>query len=150
MSRKTLNIITIVLFIVSIIVGIFTLINASAIGNDDSGLLNPMYYWTLLLFIATVVLVFIMPLPAMLKNPKSLKRTLFVVAGIIVAFGVVYILSQGKPDGEKIMNTLSAIQKEKYAKSFFVANMNIIAAEIALALAVAAILWSALKGVVKK
>ena len=151
MSRKTLTIITIVLFVVSIIVGIFTLSNATAIKEGNAGLLNPLYYWTLLLLIATLILALFMPLPAMLKNPKALKRTLFIIAGIIVAFGIVYLFSQGKPEGDKeIMSTLTPIQQDDYSKSFFAANMNIIAAEIALLLAIVAVLWSALKGLIKK
>jgi hypothetical protein len=150
MSRKVLNIITIVLFVVSVIVGIFTFANSTAIKDGNSGLLNPLYYWTGLLLLATVVLALLMPLPAMLKNPKLLKRTLFIIIGIFVAFGIVYVLSQGKPDNEEIMSTLLPPQKDVYSKGFFIANMNIIAAEIALALAIVAILWSALKGIIKR
>lgn len=150
MSRKTLTILTIVLFIVSVIVGIFTFANTTAIKEGNSGLLNPLYWWTLLLLIATVVLALFMPLPSVLKNPKLLKRTLFILIGIIVAFGIVFLLSQGKPDGEAIMSTLTPIQKDDYTKSFFVANMNIIAAEIALVLTIIVVVWSAIKGVVKK
>ena len=150
MSKKVLNIITIVLFVVSVIVGIFTFVNTKAIAGGDSGLLNPLYYWTFLLLIVTLVLALFMPLPSMLKNPKLLKRTLFIIAGIVVAFGIVYLLSQGKPDNEVIMSTLAPVQQDKYSENFFVANMNIIAAEIALALAIVAILWTVVKGIVKK
>lgn len=161
MSRKTLTILTIVIFVVSVIVGIFTFVNSGVIEKPSKTLLeedwiaafkllNPLYYWTFVLLLATVILALFMPLPSMLKNPKLLKRTLFIIVGIVVAFGIVYVLSQGKPDGEKIMSTLSPIQKDDYSKHFFVANMNIIAAEIALALAIITIVWSALKGAIKK
>ncbi|MDR1983668.1 MAG: hypothetical protein LBQ28_02445 [Prevotellaceae bacterium] len=150
MSRKTLNIITIVLFVVSIIVGIFTFANSTAIKDGESGLVNPLFVWTLLLLIVTVVLALLMPLPAILKNPKMLKKTLFVIVGIVVAFGVVYFLSQGNPDGETIWSTLNPAQKDDYQADFVVASMNIIAVIIALVLAVVAVLWSAVKGFVKK
>jgi hypothetical protein len=150
MSRKTLNIITIILFVVSIIIGIFTFVNATAIASGESGLLNPLFYWTLVLFIVTVALALLLPLPAILKNPKSLKQTLLVIAGIIIAAGVVYVLSLGSPDGEKIMETLLPQQQDTYKSGFLVANINVIAAEIGLGLAVIAVLWSAIKGIVKK
>ncbi|MDR0754083.1 MAG: hypothetical protein LBF04_01710 [Prevotellaceae bacterium] len=150
MSRKTLNIITIILFVVSIIIGIFTFVNASAIKDGESGLLNPLFYWTLVLLIITVVLALLLPLPAILRNPKLLRRTLFIIAGIVVAVGVVYLLSKGAPDKEEIMKTLTPIQQDEYTSSSLVANMNIIAVEIALLLAIVAVLWSAIKGIVKK
>ncbi|MDR2065325.1 MAG: hypothetical protein LBP85_06430 [Prevotellaceae bacterium] len=150
MSRKTLNIITIVLFVVSIIIGIFTFINATAIEAGESGLLNPLFYWTLVLLIVTVALALLLPLPAIIKNPKSLKRTLFVLAGIVVAVGIVYVLSIGSPKGEEIMKTLTPIQQDEYSSNFLVANINIIAAEIGLVLAIVAVLWSAIKGIVRK
>ncbi|MDR0419991.1 MAG: hypothetical protein LBH30_00845 [Prevotellaceae bacterium] len=150
MSRKTLNIVTIILFIVSIIVGIFTFANATAIQNGESGLVNPLFYWTSLLLIITVILALLMPLPSILKNPKAIKRTLFIIVGIAVAFGLVYVLSQGKPDGEAIMSTLTPIQQNEYTDNSVIANMNIIAVEIALLLAVVAVLASAVKGFVKK
>ncbi|MDR1199165.1 MAG: hypothetical protein LBK94_09190 [Prevotellaceae bacterium] len=156
MSRKTLNIITIILFVVSIIVGIFILANLSAIEKVqdgvyvNAGLVNPLLFWAYCLLGITVVLVLFLPLPSIIKNPKSLKRTLFVIVGIIIASGIVYLLSQGKPDGEAIWNTLLPKQQDEYKADFLTANMNIIGAEIALILAVAVILWSMLKGYVKK
>ncbi|MDR1347555.1 MAG: hypothetical protein LBJ63_03870 [Prevotellaceae bacterium] len=156
MSRKTLNIITIVLFIVSVIVAIFTFANINTMGEvkegiyANSGLVNPLLYWSYFLLVITLVLVLLLPLPSIIKNPKSLKRTLFVIVGIIVAFGVVYLLSQGKPDSEAIWKTLLPKQQDEYRADFLTANMNIIGAEIALILAVAVILWSMLKGYVKK
>ncbi|MDR2653664.1 MAG: hypothetical protein LBC68_15405 [Prevotellaceae bacterium] len=156
MSRKTLNIITIVLFVVSVIVAIFTFANINTIGEiqdgayANSGLVNPLLFWTYLLLGITLVLVLFLPLPSIIKNPKALKRTLFVVVGIIVAFGIVYALSQGSPDGETIWNTLLPKQQDEYKADFLVANMNIIGAEIALIGAVVVILWSMLKGYVKK
>ncbi|MDR3226175.1 MAG: hypothetical protein LBT56_00690 [Prevotellaceae bacterium] len=150
MSRKTLNIVTIVLFVVSIIVGLFTFANSSAIKGGESGLINPLFWWTVLLLLVTVVLALLMPLPSILQNPKMMKRTLFVIVGVLVAFGIVYLLSQGKPDGDTIMTTLTPIQQEKYTDSSIISSMNIIAVEIALLLAVVAVVWSALKGLVKR
>ncbi|MDR2292732.1 MAG: hypothetical protein LBE11_04575 [Prevotellaceae bacterium] len=150
MSRKTLNIVTIILFVVSIIIGVFTFVNASAIKGGESGLINPLFYWTVLLLIVTVALTLLLPLPAILLNPKSLKRTLFVLAGIVVAVGLVYILSKGNPDGETIMQTLTPLQQDEYKSDSLVANMNIIAVELALLLAIVAVLWSAIKGIVRK
>jgi hypothetical protein len=151
MSRKTLNIITIVLFVVSIIVGIFTFVNAAALKNGESGLLNPLFYWTALLLIVTVVLALLLPLPSILKNPKMLKKTLFAIVGIVVAFLIVYVLSKGTP-AENTMNNLGLAgqKRDAFVESSLVANMNIIAAEIMLALTVVVILWSALKGVFVK
>jgi DMSO reductase anchor subunit len=136
--------------VVSIIIGVFTFVNSSAIESGESGLLNPLYYWTFILFLITVVLALLLPLPAILKNPKLLKRTLFVIVGAIVAVGLVYILSKGTPEGEEIMKTLSPIQQDDYTSHSLVANMNIIAVEIALLLSVVVVLWSAIKGIVKK
>jgi hypothetical protein len=165
MSRKTLTIITIVLFIVAIIVGIFTFANSSALqekgsitlpdGTTGAGyintyLLNPLYYWTLVLLIITVAVLFLLPLPAIIKNPRSLRRTLFVIVGVVVAFGIVFLLSKGSPDGETIMSVLKPAQQDIYKDNFLVANMNIIACEIALGLAAIVILWSAVKEFVKK
>ncbi|MDR1552263.1 MAG: hypothetical protein LBS69_02215 [Prevotellaceae bacterium] len=156
MSKKTLNIITIVLFVVSVIVGIFTFTNTSAIEKGESGLVNPLLFWTYLLLCITVVLVLFLPLPSIIKNPKSLKQTLFVILGIIVAFGIVYALSQGTPVDENgkaietIWDTMVPQQQDEYKANFLIANMNIIAAEIALILSVVAILWSLIKGYVKK
>jgi hypothetical protein len=156
MSRKALNIITIILFIVSIIVGIFIFANINAIEKVEegvyvnSGLVNPLLFWAYILLGVTVVLVLFLPLPSIIKNPKSLKRTLFVIVGLVVAFGIVYFLSQGTPEGETIWDTLVPKQQDEYKADFLVANMNIIAAEIALILAVVVIFWSMLKGYVKK
>jgi hypothetical protein len=150
MSRKTLNIITIIVFVISIIVGFFTFAKTTAIENGDMGALNPLYYWTFILLVAAVVLVFLLPLPAIIRNPKSLKTTLFAIIGIVVAVAIVYFLSTGKPDGETIVATLNPKQQDAYYGSALVANMNIIGAEIALALGVITILWSALKGVFVK
>jgi hypothetical protein len=150
MSRKALNIITIILFVVSIIIGVFTFVNVSEIEKGNAGLVNPLYYWTAILLIVTVVLVLFLPLPSIIKNPKSLKRTFFVIVGLVVVFGIVYFLSQGTPEGETIWKTLIPKQQDEYKAYFLVANMNIIAAEIALVLAVIVIFWSLLKGYVKK
>jgi len=161
MSRKTLNIITIVLFVICVIIGIFTFANIGAIEKPKDTkvwedfviafkLLNPLFYWTLLLSIVTVILALVMPLPAMLKNPKLLKRTLFIIVGIIVAFGVVFLLSQGKPDNDTIMSTLQPLQQDTYKEGFFIANMNVIGAGIALGLAIVAVLWSAFRGLIRK
>jgi FtsH-binding integral membrane protein len=152
MSRKTLYIVTIVLFVVSIIVGVFTFANTTAITSGESKFVDPLFWWTALLLLVTVVLALVMPLPSILQNPKMMKRTLFVIVGIIVAFGIVYVLSKGKPDEktEEVMWAMNPIQKEGYVGSSVIASMNIIAVEIALLLAFVAVVWSALKGLIKK
>jgi hypothetical protein len=150
MSRKTLNIITITVFVISIIVGLFTFFNTTKIKDGDMGSLNPLFYWTFILLAVAVVLVFLLPLPGIIKNPKALKTTLFAIVAIVVAFGVVYLLSTKSPEGEQIIGTLKPLQKDAYLGSSVVANMNIIGAEIALALGVLAILWSAVRDLLVK
>lgn len=145
MSRKVLNIMTIVLFAISVIVAILTVTKSEATLKADPGLLNPMYYWTVILTIVALVLALVMPLPGIISNPKSLKKTLLIIVGLAVLFIVVYVLSKGEPNPAEYAG-YSAEKITLYKEGSTLANMNLIGVYIMGGLAVIAIVWSAIKG----
>ena len=149
MSRKTLNILTIVLFAISIIVAIFTFVNSAALQGGDSGKLNPLFYWTFILIVVALALAIIMPIPALLRNPKSLKRTLFIIVGLVVLFFIVYALSTGTPSEAELAD-IPSLKRADYIGSSTTANMNLIGVYIMFGLAAVAVIWSAFKGIFTK
>jgi phosphoglycerol transferase MdoB-like AlkP superfamily enzyme len=151
MSRKVLNIITLVLFIISIAVGIFTFANISAIEGGNEGRVNPLFYWTAILFFVALILLIVLPIPAMIKNPQSLKKVLLTIAAVVVVVFIVYLVSQGNPEGDAIMSTLATQEaKDVYIADSLVANMNLYGCYIVIFLTFLAIIWSVVKDTVKK
>ena len=61
----------------------------------QNGAMNAMFWITYLLLAAAVIFSLGYALVNLFSNPASLKKTLFVVVGFLVAAGIAYVLASG-------------------------------------------------------
>ena len=101
---KVVTILLWVLSIISIILCAYAFIRCGSLNEKSPeeraimmNVINPMFIWIYVLIILTALAAIVLPIPHMLKHPKSLIRMAFG----IVAFGVViliaYLLSSAEP-----------------------------------------------------
>ena len=92
---KYLPIIKYVLLIVSailIVVGAVTFVD-----GEENAAFDTMLVWSFVMIVLTIALIIILPLFAVLQNPKSAVRSLIGLGAIIVVFLVSYALSTDTP-----------------------------------------------------
>ncbi|MFS4455932.1 hypothetical protein [Maribacter sp. 2304DJ31-5] len=97
----------------------------------QSGAMNAMFIITYLLLAIAVVVSLLFTLKNLFSNPQGLKKTLFVLGGLVIVVGVSYVLSSSTDVSDEFM----AMSDESTVKNIGMGlNMFFILTAIAVAL----------------
>lgn len=113
----------------------------------QSGAMNAMFWITYLLLAVAVVFSLLFALVNLFSNPKSLKKTLFVIVGFLVVVGIAYALSSGTDVSIEEMANRGIATSESTIKRIG-AGLNMFF--ILTVIAVVAMLWGGLKKMTSK
>ncbi len=145
MSKKLSNIVSIVLMVIGAAFGIYTWVVTGQ--TDDkiaqAATIDPLFIWTYILVAVAILALIIVPLPYMIKNPKSLVKFGLGIVALGVVVLVAYILATDSP----LPFIENAAEKNTWSKW---ADVNIISMYILTVLALVAILLSSIKGIFSK
>lgn len=148
MSKKLSNILSIALMVIGALFGIYTWV---ATGQTDDKIaqaaaIDPLFVWTYILVIIAILALIIVPLPYMIKNPKTLVKfgLGIVVLGVVLLLAYMFSSDASLPF---LGTPLEIAEKNSWST---LADVNIIAMYIMTGLALIAILLSSLKGLFNK
>lgn len=102
---KFVTILLWVLAMISVVLCVYVFVRCSGLSDKVPeereimmGVINPMFIWIYVLVILTTLIALVMPLPQLIKHPKSLLRMVFGLIG----FGVVILLAYGLSSGDAL------------------------------------------------
>ncbi|MDR0660005.1 MAG: hypothetical protein LBG19_04225 [Prevotellaceae bacterium] len=145
MSKKLTNIISIALMLIGAAFGIYTWVSAGQAEGVDAEMaaVNPLFIWTYVLVAIAVLALLIVPLPYMIKNPGTMKKF-----GIgVLALGVVILIVYLMASDESLPFLEDAASKNEWSKW---ADVNILAMYVMTGIAILAIAYSSIRGMLKK
>lgn len=97
---KAVTILLWVLSIISVIICVYIFVKCGALNENNPeekaemlSVINPAFIWMYILIILAALVAIVMPLPQLLRNPKSLMRMLFGILGFGVVILIAYSLS---------------------------------------------------------
>lgn len=101
---KFVSILLWVLAIVSVLICIYVFVQAGSLNAkvpeermQMMGVLEPMFIWAYILIALAIFAAIILPIPALLKNPRGLKGIVFGILGFGAVILVAWLLSNGDP-----------------------------------------------------
>ncbi len=141
--------------IILVVLGVLAAILWSQLPSRDvpateaaqSGAMNFMFIITYLLLAIAVAVSLIFTLKNLFSNPKSLKKTLFVIVGFLLVVAIAYVLSDGGDGTVEAMSQRGVATTESTVKKI---GMGLNVFFILTAIAVGSMLWGGIKKMTSK
>ena len=101
---KFVSILLWILAIISVLICMYVFVQCGALDAkvpeermQMMGVLEPMFVWIYILVVLAIFVAVILPIPALIKNPRGLKAMVFGILGFGAVILVSWLLSKGDP-----------------------------------------------------
>jgi len=138
-ENRPWKILELVLFVVSLV--FFGIVFAQNPKSVDASSLNPFLYWIYALVAFALCVTLFFPLVGAFKSKKKLLRLIILILAVVVIVGGAWMLAPGSP-----IET-NAVTKPN---DFKLADTVLFVSYLAIAGAICALIWSAVRNAIKK
>ena len=138
-ENRPWRILELILFLVSL--ALFVVVLMAKPTTTDNGALDTFLYWIYVLVLFAICVTLLFPLFASFKDKKKLLRLIILIVAVVVIVGGAWLLAPGKPIDTNQITT---------ARDFKLADAVLYVAYLAIAGAVCALIWSAVRNAIKK
>ena len=138
-ENRPWKILELILFLVSLV--LFVVVLVSKPTGVDSGSLDTFLYWIYVLLLFAICVTLLFPLFGAFKSKKKLLRLILLIVAVVVIVGGAFLLAPGKAID---VNTTTT------PRDFKIADTVLFVTYLAVAGAVVALIWSAIRNAVKK